>query len=153
MEKRSWIITIVVIFVIVFSIAFIYKKECDDDECFNKALAECEPTKYYGYKNNNLYLYKISRSFGKCRLYVKIEKMAIGTEPDLIRLLEDKDMKCQIPKSVVITLDEMESLLNYCHGTLKENLYQLMLERLYALVIRDMSGIIKEAEKIMRVQT
>ena len=149
--KKGLIVFIIILFVIFLGWFFVYKKTCDSDECFNDALAECKPTKFYGYRNNNLYLYKISRSLDKCRLYIKVERMAIGTEPDLIRLLEGNSMKCKIPKGVEITLDEMENLLDYCHGTLKEGLYQIMLERLYALVVSDMSGIIKEAEKVMKV--
>ncbi len=77
--------------------------------------------------------------------------MAIGSEPDLVRLLEEKDMKCNVPRSVLISLDNMENLLTYCTGELKEGFYQLMLERLYALVARDMSGIISEAKKAIKV--
>jgi len=77
--------------------------------------------------------------------------MAIGSEPSLVRLLEGNSMKCKIPDDVTITLDEMENLLDYCHGSLKEGLYQIMLERLYALVVRDMSGIIDKAQEILKV--
>ena len=150
MDKRSLII-IVAIILIILGALFIYKKGCDDEECFNEALAKCSPAKLYSYRNNNLYLYKISRSLGDCKLYIKVEKMAIGSEPSLVRLLEGNSMKCRIPDDVTITLDEMENLLDYCHGSLKEGLYQIMLERLYALVVRDMSGIIDKAQEILKV--
>ena len=151
MERRSFVILGIIILVIILGFFFVYKKSCKTEECFNNALSECKPAKFFGYRNNNLYLYKISRSLVDCRLYIRVDKMAIGSEPDLVRLLEGKSMKCKIPGEVSISLDKMENLLAYCHGELKEGLYQIMLERLYALVVRDMSGIIKEAQKIMKV--
>lgn len=152
MKRKYWVLIISVVVVLIFGAVFIYKKNCEDEECFNEALYKCSPAKFYGYRNNNLYYYKISRSLLRdCILRVKVQRMAIGTEPDLIRLLERKSMKCNIPKDMKLTLDKMENLLTYCHGELKEGLYQLMLERLYALVVRDMKGIIEEAEKALKV--
>ena len=114
MEKRYVAITLIIILLIAFNgWFFVYKKNCKKEECFNDALARCKPAKFYGYRNNNLYLYKISRSFGKCRLNIKVINMAIGTEPDLIRLLKGNSMKCKIPKDVTITLDKIENLLDY----------------------------------------
>ena len=152
MKRKYKVLIIAVVVALVFSALFIYKKNCKDEECFNEALYQCTPAKYFGYRNNNLYLYKISRSlFRDCNLKVEVERMAIGSDPDLIRLLEKKQMKCKIPKDMKLTLDKMENLLTYCNGELKEGLYQLMLERLYALVVRDMKGIIDEAEKALKV--
>lgn len=150
MQKRY--IAIIVGVVLILGFFMIYKKPCGDEECFNKALMGCSPAKFYGYRNNNLYLYRISRSFGStCKLYVRVDKMAYGTEPDLIRLLERKSMKCRIVKGSLISLTNMENLLDYCHGELKEGLLQLMVERLYALVVRDISGVVKKAEDILKV--
>ncbi len=151
--KKQVIISTFLIILLIGALGFLfYKKRCSDEDCFNKALSDCSPSKYYGYRNNNLYYYGISRSFrGDCKLYIKVERMAIGSEPDLVRLMEEKSMKCNVPRSVIINLDNMENLLTYCHGELKEGLYQLMLERLYALVVRDMSGVISEAKKAMKI--
>ncbi len=152
MEKRSLIIAVVIVLVVFYGLFFVYKKSCQTEECFNDALYKCKPAKFYSYRNNNLYLFKISRSlFSECNLKVEVVKMAIGSEPDLVRLMEGKGMECKVPKDLVITLDKMENLLAYCHGELKEGLYQIMLERIYGLIVRDMSGIIKEAEKIMEI--
>lgn len=152
MNKKRIISILLIVLLVGSSIFLFYKKKCSDDECFNKALAGCNPVKFYGYRNNNLYYYSISRSFsGNCKIYMKIERMAIGSEPDLVRLLEEKDMNCLVPRSVIISLDNMENLLTYCTGDLKEGFYQIMLERLYALVARDMSGIISEAKKAIKV--
>ena len=150
MEKRY--ITIIVIVILVLGGFIFYKKNCKTEECFNDAMLNCKAAKFYGYRNNNLYLYKISRSFGEnCKLYVKVYKMAYGTEVDLIRLLEGKSMKCKMPKDIKIDLDNMENLLDYCHGELKEGLLQLMVERLYTLVVRDLSGVVEKAEEILKV--
>lgn len=152
MKKETIISIVLIVLLIGASIFLFYKKKCSTEECFNEALAECDPVKYNGYRNNNLYYYSISRSLrGDCKLYIKVERMAIGSEADLVRLLEGKDMKCLVPKSAIISLDNMENLLTYCTGELKEGFYQIMIEKLYALVVRDMSGIINEAKKAIKV--
>ncbi len=151
MKKGFLLVIVIIILVIVLGIFFFYKKTCKTEECLNNALAKCSPATYYGYRNNNLYYYKISRSFRDCNLHIKIDKMAIGTDHNLVRLLEGTSMNCRIPKAVKINLDNMENLLSFCHGDLKEGLLQVMVERLYALIVRDMSGIVKKAEETLKV--
>lgn len=77
--------------------------------------------------------------------------MAIGTDLDVKTLLEGKSMTCKIPKSKLseIELDNMKDLLNYCTGPLKEGMYELLLKRMYALVVSQMSNIVKESEKVL----
>ncbi len=152
MNKLAIIIVIVLILASLFYFFGIIKPKCSTDQCFNENLQKCSPVKYTRLQNNNLYKYTISRSLGnKCKLTVENKKMAIGTDLDTKNLLEGKSMKCKIPKSKLseIELDNMKDLLNYCTGPLKEGMYELLLKRMYALVVSQMSGIVKEAEKTL----
>jgi hypothetical protein len=153
MEQRYInILIFVLVVVLLFSgWFFIYKKSCKTDDCFNDALYNCKPAKYYSYRTNNLYYYKISRSLGDCKLNIKVVRVAPGSDPSMVKLLEGKSMTCKIPSEVEVSLDNMENLLDYCHGYLKEGLYRLMIEKLYAIVVRDMSNIIDKAKDVLKV--
>lgn len=115
---------------------------CKTESCFDDALKTCSSLKYEKYHNSNLYIYRIYRSFGsKCRIRVTLDKMAIGSDRDLIELLEEKSMLCTIPK----TDTEAIKKLNYCHGELKEGLQQVLLQRVYGLLIKDIPEILETA--------
>lgn len=119
---------------------------CETEECFTNALKECKPISYEKFQNSNLYSYKIYRSFGsKCKFKVTLERMAVGADMDLIALLEDKSMVCNVPKTETDAIEKIERLLNYCHGELKEGLQQVLIQRIYGLLMKDMSGILEKA--------
>lgn len=152
MKKLIFIIIIVLILAFLFYFFGIIKPKCTTDPCFNENLQKCSPVKYTRLQNNNVYKYTIFRSLGnKCKLTVENKKMATGTDYETISLLEGKSMECKIPKSKAseIELDNMKDLLNYCTGPLKEGMYELLLKKMYALVVAQMSGIVKEAEKTL----
>ena len=148
------ILVTIIVLLLAFSFYFfgIIKPKCNTDQCFNENLQKCSPVKYTRLQNNNLYKYTVSRSLGsKCKLTVENKKMAIGTDFDIKNLLEDKSMKCKIPKSKLseIELGNMKDLLSYCTGPLKEGMYELLLKRMYSLVVSQMADIVKEAEKTL----
>lgn len=152
MRKLIFIIIIVIILASLFYFFGVIKPKCTTDSCFNENLQKCSPVKYTRIHNNNVYKYTISRSLGsKCKLTVENKKMATGTDYDTIILLEGKSMKCKIPKlkASEIELDNMKDLLNYCTGPLKEGMYELLLKRMYTLIVSQMSDIVKEAEKTL----
>lgn len=130
----------------------VFKPKCTTDACFNENLKSCSPVKYDRMQNNNLYRYTISRSLGStCTLHVKNKKIAIGSDIDFKNLLEKRAMKCKIPKSDLkdMEIGNMKNLLNYCTGPLKEGMYELLLKKMYALVVTQMAGIVSEAEKVL----
>lgn len=149
------IIIIILIFLFAFLIYYsgLIKPKCATDSCFNQALQKCSPASLTKIKNNNIYSYKISRSlFSKCNLKIKMEKAALGSEIEIKTLLEGRSMSCKIPKSKLkdININEMKDLLNYCSGPLKEGIYELMLKKMYSLVVGQMSGIIKKTESVLQ---
>ena len=62
-------------------------------------------------------------------------------------------MKCIIPKDELrkLNLLETDKVINYCTGPLKEGLYQLMVKRMYELVITNLGEIAEEANNILKV--
>lgn len=149
------LVIIILIFLFAFFVYYsgLIKPDCNTDSCFNQALQKCSPVSYDKLKNNNLYSYKISRSLlSNCNLNIKFEKAALGSELEIKTLLEGKSMNCKVPKSNLknIDINEMKDLLNYCSGPLKEGIYELMLKKMYSLIIGQMSNIIKKSEQYLQ---
>ena len=151
--KKLVIIILIFLFAFLIYYSGLIKPSCTTDSCFNQALQGCSPVNYLKNKNNNIYSYKISRSlFFNCNLKIKMKKAALGSEIEIKELLEGKSMNCKIPKSKLndIDINEMKDLLNYCTGPLKEGIYELMLKRMYSLVIGQMSNIIQKSESVLQ---
>lgn len=148
MKKIIITVSCIVILLIIILVYLGVFSSCSTEECFVNALKSCSPVKYEKYQNSNLYSYKIYRSFGSdCKLGVELKQMAIGADLDLIDLLEGKEMMCQVPKDKMDDISKIDRLLNYCHGELKEGLQQVLLQRIYGLLMKGTSEIIDEASK------
>ena len=62
-------------------------------------------------------------------------------------------MTCKIPKKQLpnTNLIEMNNIMEYCSGPLKESLYELIIKRMYELVIINLAEIAEQAESLMKV--
>ena len=121
-----------------------FTKVCTSDECFNRALKNCKPVDFVKHTNNNIYLYTIYRSFSEdCSIKISLQSVAPGSDRDIKDLLEGKSMKCSIPRSLLSNrkLDELENMLSYCHGSLKEGIYELVIKRIYGVVIGNINEV------------
>ncbi|MEK6903544.1 MAG: hypothetical protein AABW64_02775 [Nanoarchaeota archaeon] len=130
------------------------REDCEQDKvCFDENAKECRPAELTLVKNNNVYSYWIGNSLGKtCEVHIKLLRVEAGAAPEFRALLEGKEMTCKIPKEnlAATNVDEMERLMGYCHGELKEGLYELIIQRLYEGVVGQLSGILREAEKTLK---
>lgn len=150
-KKIYLTIALIIIIISLFYFAGIFKKTCLNEECFNKSLKVCKPTDYMKQKNNNLYLYSISRSFGReCNLEIDLKKVAPGTDPDMKELLEGKSMQCSIPKTITrsLEIDDID-VLSYCHGELKEGIYELIIKKMYSLIVGNLEEIRDVTEEVL----
>lgn len=149
--QKLIIIFIIVVVVYLFFFSGFFKKDCGQDtNCFNSMAQKCKPSTYLNIKDGSYYEYKIKGSEkDNCIIYVKLEKMAPGSSIDLINSFQGKDMICSIPKQELNNIDilDMESFLNYCTGPLKEAIYELMIKKLYGLIIQNMGDIVTEIQK------
>ena len=130
------------------------REDCEQDKaCFDAKLSECRPAQVTTIKNNNAYQYWVGNSLGNlCEVNIKLLKVEAGAAPEFKELLEGKEMKCKIPKEELesIKIEEFDNLLQYCHGELKEGLYELIIQRMYELVVSQLGDIIAEAQKVLR---
>ena len=140
---------VVVAFIVIYSSGLI-KKNCDSDvTCFKQALNECKSAKLVTEKNNNVYSYIIAPSFSKdCVISIKLEKATAGSSSDFRRLVEGKSMKCSIPKDKINDkfLDDFSGVIDTCTGPLKEGLYELIIQRMYTLVVKEIAGVLEQTK-------
>lgn len=125
-----------------------FKKTCKDDGCFDRSLRSCWWTVYFKEEDGNILRYDIvgPRS-GGCLVTVKMERMKIGVRYELVEMFQGKEMKCVIPGDNEKSLWEMENLLDYCTGPLKEAMYKLIMQRMYGLTVKNIGTIIEEIER------
>ncbi len=125
-----------------------------DQDCFLEKAATCSPAEVYVSRSNNIYHYQIYPSLkNTCRLKVTFERAQEGTSPEHIQLLEGKSMNCFIPKDNLRSVNpiEMENIMDYCSGPLKEGLYELIIKRMYELIVINIGEIAEEAQSVMKI--
>lgn len=149
--KRPWYRKIIYLIVIIAIIYGLYhygfiKKNCEQDkECFYQAAKTCKPAKLIMVKNGNYYDYSIKGERGNnCLAYIKLKQMAPGSPLDQKELFEGKDMTCKIPLSELekTNFEELKGFVGYCHGTLKEAIYEQIITKMYGLIIQNLEEII-----------
>ena len=127
------------------------KTRCGKDSgCFDEALAKCTSASYTLYSSGNVYLYESTSSFGEtCKVKVKMVKAIEGSDLELRTNLEGKTMVCKFPRSRLQKekLSEMDDFADFCSGPLKEAMYEIVVEKMYALVIANLGEISLEARK------
>jgi len=146
-----------VVLVLLFLIGYyggIFRYDCGQDkQCFDEKMRKCSPAEVLSVRNNNVYSYEIGKSlWGECQMKIKMERAEPGASPEIRRLLEGREMDCRIPKETIagMGVDDFEDVIEYCHGPLKEGLYELIIQRMYALVVSQLSDIADEAQRVLR---
>lgn len=144
-------VLIVVLLIWAFSNFIGFTKNCKQDKaCFDKRIVDCKKTKFINIDNNNIYDYKVKgKSGNNCVIEISLRRMAIGTEVNIVSLLEGKSMTCYLPADKVkgLKLEEMENLVNFCSGPLKEGILELALERIYGVIVQNLGGLVGEIRK------
>ena len=129
---------------------FIKSKRCETVGCFEQAAAECKKAKIWTLEGGGTEtFYKIrGKSGDNCELYVKILKVG-DVSAEATASFQGKDMECKIPLNRFsrMKFEEMGSDLDYCHGTLKEEMYSVLVKKLYKLVLDDMGLVLEEVER------
>ncbi len=126
-------------------------KDCEKSgDCFDKMAAKCWPAKMFKINEDNMYKYTIKgRGLRSCVVEVENVQMALGTSVEMVERFEGKSMRCEVPLKVLDStkFSELPELITYCHGDLKEAIYELIIERMYGLIISNLGDISSEVEK------
>jgi len=153
----TWAMILIIVTVIFLTVFFAYyfglvKKTCTTEECFQQSLQKCDMSAYAKVQNFNYYVYTIEgKSKNMCKLNINLAKMAAGSPPEKIDIFEGKDMNCMIPMEEISTAstEEINSIIKYCTGPLKEAMYEQIIQKLYTIVVGNLGEIIEDIEETL----
>ncbi len=151
--KRNPILIIVILLIFIALLVIVLKpKDCKADKiCFNKNFEKCKSTKAMEIKDNNFYEYRIFGREGKeCVFEVKLLRLEPGADVTVKYLLENKTMKCKVPINTFKTVSEIDNLVTFCSGELKEAVYTLLVKRMYGSIVRNLGQIVEETKKVVK---
>ena len=136
--KRNLIIALILVILVIagFYYAFL-RKECGDYECFRQNMVECRPAKYVNEEREASWGYEV---IGKKREQCEVEvKLLLAKEGELkLREFEGNSMNCFYPLGTAAFPDED---LSACHGRLKEDLQQRIIEKLHEYILDNLGEI------------
>ncbi len=133
------IILLVVIFVllgVLIWLNFFHAKKCETRECFDFALRDCERAQFVKQGDISMKYLILGRKGDECKVHMRVLSANIA-EVDEYRLV-DKSMFCWLPFGVVV---EPESQIDDCHGLLKEELQDMIIENLHKQIVQNLGEI------------
>lgn len=134
---------------VVLILLYIYlPKNCEYNKtCLDKSFRNCERAKAFQLINGNTYLYEVKGNWKDyCRLNVKVMEIS-SYQQDIKDALENKGMLCRIPKSNTnVSILDVNNMLDYCTGPLKESMLELMIKRLYEVIVSNIGQISMEMQ-------
>jgi len=146
-----FIIAVIVILAAALYLLYFYKINCSSKECFNDKLAECSRAVFIDESIDTAWQYDINgKSFmcllsqnycAECIINVKLLLIKAGSIDSA--KLEGLGMVCSLPFGLV--RNPQEDLSN-CHGDLKEQIQDLMINRLHAYILSHVGEIGAELE-------
>lgn len=134
---------IIILFVGAIYFTFYFSYTCKDMACFKAHERECSRTKFINDEEDIVWKYKIIGETNKaCEIYVEVLKIKEGSLEK--KRIEGKDMTCYLPLG-----DDTspESDISNCNGILKEELQEMIIEKLHLYVIENIGGISEELKK------
>lgn len=133
------LIFLIIMFVIFLGYVFIIKlNPCENKKCFFDSLKDCK--KIYFVKEDPEYswLYVILKETSKDSCEIKVKLLNVKQESIDSKILQNKEMICIVPKT---TVDFPEKEISRCSGVLKEDLQDLIIQRMYDYLLTNVQEI------------
>jgi len=135
--KKIYIICILLI-VLTLSLLLFYPKNCRNDEnCFNT-------------------LYEVKGKKGNdCILTIFLKTIGTSQDEILNQMLAQKGMICGVPMDLlqIKNISQINDISDYCTGPLKEAALEIVLEKVYSIVVANIGQITLEYENILSAAT
>jgi hypothetical protein len=142
--KAYLIIGIIILLIAAIYFTFFFYYSCNDLSCFQSHQKECVKTKFINDEEDATWKYIIQGKEGnKCEINAEVLVIKKGS-PDKQKL-EGKSMVCYLPLGSIAS---PESDLANCHGELKEDIQNLIIQKLHAYIIENVEKIDEELEQI-----
>jgi hypothetical protein len=159
MHVNKKVIILLVILVLVVSIAvflnFFYVRKCPDAACFNSAMPKCDKAAFLSENEEASWLYTIKGGEGgflcyfsekyceKCVINLKLLQIKQG-ELDL-KKIEGLDMDCYVPVGYI---GSPQADLSNCHGILREEIQELVVNRMHSYILTNVGKIGKDLTRV-----
>ena len=117
-----------------------YPKQCKDFSSYQDALLKCKRIVYINEDETSVWRYTVQGTLDKdfCKIEVRLLKIKKGQIT--IESLQDKTMVCKVLKS---GNDFPEKDMTHCSGPLKEELQEIIIERIHNYLLQNL-GVIQE---------
>ena len=124
---------------------FFYAYKCNDSACFQSHQKKCVRTSFINVEEDTTWKYFIKgKSSGRCIVNVKVLNIKKGERNK--QILIGKDMDCYLPLGSAVS---PESDLARCHGVLKEELQNLIIQKMHSYIVENLGEISEELEKVI----
>lgn len=144
-ELMIVIFLILVVLVVAGHFLFFYRIDCLNEECFSKAIINCDRATFVRDTNETINYYTIQGSGNEgCEINVKLLQIKKGTAE--LSVLEGQEMTCYTPKNTLVL---PETDLNNCHGLLKEAIQELVIQRMHKQIVENLGQINQDINKII----
>lgn len=135
--KNIFIILILIVLVVAVYFTFFFYYKCNDVACFRAHQEKCSKTKFLNNIESAEWQYIINgKKDGNCEIEVKIVKINQGDVNKLV--LEGKSMNCFLP---IGSVGSPESDILKCHGKLKEEMQNLIIQKLHSYIVENLGEI------------
>ena len=152
MQKLALIgAALLILFILGYYTGYLRENCGRDATCFAENVEKCGASSFIDVKNNNIYQYVIWPGFlDQCHVRVTLERVSVGAPPEYLEL-EGKEMMCTISKDDLeaTSLDNFDNFMDYCTGPLKEELYELIIKRMYENVVSQLGPILISAGDVL----
>ncbi len=138
---------IIISFIVVYLIFFYYPK-CNDPACWDSKLKVCSKVRYINSPVDVTWEYKIlgkETIDGEEKCKVKVLAIDIKRGLEKTEILEGKEMICFLPYGVIV---KPEANPNLCTGKLKEEMQNLIIQKLHEYILQNLGEIKNELIEI-----
>jgi len=149
--KKKLVILIVLIVIVVIGLIvsgyYLYQgvNKCSTKECFDNSLSACRKTSYISDSADTVLEYTVlGKNGANCEVNVKMLQIKRGVAE--LAALEGKEMTCSV---VLGSIEEPEKNLKNCHGILKEEIQNVIIQRMHAQIVENLGKISEEATNIL----
>lgn len=137
------ILGIIILINAVYFSLFFYKK-CDDVKCYISNQEACKKVKFVKESDDVVWLYRINgKNLGKCEIDVRILQVKKGEMER--KNLEEKSMLCELD---IGTRSMPETDISKCSGKLKEEMQNLIIQKLHFYIIENVGEIGEELKSV-----
>ncbi len=150
MKKRLIVLSIILVVILIGLVVsgyYLYSSinRCNSQECFYNSLADCRKTIYIADSPETTLEYEIlGISRGKCDVNVRMLEIKRGSTE--LSVLENQEMVCSLQLDLIV---DPEKDLKNCHGILKEEIQNIIIQRMHSQIVENIGKVSEEASRVI----